>query len=337
MKIPFSFSIKLVFRLLLPGFIVSVSLLPILNTIINNVGLTDQMLFAFTLSIIIIGWLFIVLDMQIYMLFEGRRYWPDFLKKFCINCEKKRLKKLHDEINIYLAERDKKNNAQNQNINKNDTKNLISEKKYRENSIRIRRFPMNDDGDYVVKFPTRLGNLLCAYEEYPKRIYGMSSLFYWPRLWLILDDKLREEIDNQQAIADSTVYSATALMVSGIISFFYLALKYFNISLLDSIPNYYVIVYTAAYAPILGFLLFRNSFEIHWRFGDLFKSVFDIYSSKIEFEKILAEISSISNLKLEELSLKQKNQIVWRYLNNFRIKKDNRIYKPIDLNKNKEK
>ncbi|AKB69249.1 MAG: hypothetical protein AAGU10_13950 [Methanosarcina mazei] len=42
---------------------------------------------------------------------------------------------------------------------------------------------------------TRLGNTLRAAEYYSTTVYGMDSNFWWPRLWFLLPDRVREEID----------------------------------------------------------------------------------------------------------------------------------------------
>lgn len=43
--------------------------------------------------------------------------------------------------------------------------------------------------------PTSLGNALRAAEDYSYNVYGMDSIFWWPRLWLLLPDRVRNEID----------------------------------------------------------------------------------------------------------------------------------------------
>ena len=42
-------------------------------------------------------------------------------------------------------------------------------------------------------------------------------MFYLPRLWVKLDKDLREELDTQQAVADSAVYSSLALFITGLL------------------------------------------------------------------------------------------------------------------------
>jgi len=96
--------------------------------------------------------------MHIYMALEGRRYWPCWLRKLFLCAEESRLLMLREDFNA--------------------SKNT-DHVKYVELSVELRRFPLNDAGDFIARYPTRLGNLLTAYEEYPLRVYGMDSVFYW--------------------------------------------------------------------------------------------------------------------------------------------------------------
>jgi hypothetical protein len=53
-----------------------------------------------------------------------------------------------------------------------------------------------------------IGNIIDEYEAYPLSRYGMDSAFYWPRLWLIIDKDVRNEIDGEWAVVDAAVYTA---------------------------------------------------------------------------------------------------------------------------------
>src|SRR5690349_11953691 len=95
MKLPFSFSLKFVFRLLLPGVVLGLFLLPGLNAVLA-LCMVKMPPREYTLMVgsLVAGWLFVMLDMPIYMAFEGRRYWPSRLRAWGIERESKRLKKL---------------------------------------------------------------------------------------------------------------------------------------------------------------------------------------------------------------------------------------------------
>lgn len=309
MKLPFSFSLKFAFRLLLPGFILSLGTYPILQTIIEKLSLTVTSEFTFLLSIVVFGWLFIIFDMPIYMAFEGRRYWPKFLWNHFKRLEEKRLKRTIK-----------------------DTESLDA-RKYLEASVELRLFPMGSDGNYYVKFPTRIGNLIAAYEMYPERSYGMDSIFYWYRIWLSLDKDLREEIDNQQAIADSSVYVIAALNICGVLCLIYSLLQIINNQLIKVLPNEYLLLGLAILAFIVSYVIYRFSLHIHATFGEIFKSIFDNYRKNISVDDLIDEVSRIKrDSTLANLSEKEKYKIAWRYLHNYRVKTNGRVLRPSEIN-----
>lgn len=80
MKLPFDLGIKLLYRLLLPGFFLMLGLLPVLFALLDMVGLVGlvglaaRREVAFVLGVIVCGTVIILADMRIYMFLEGRRY-----------------------------------------------------------------------------------------------------------------------------------------------------------------------------------------------------------------------------------------------------------------------
>lgn len=61
--------------------------------------------------------------------------------------------------------------------------------------------------------PTRLGNTLRAAEEYSSIAYGMDSVFWWPRLWPLLPDTIRKDID-ESSISLVALLNFTSLIVT---------------------------------------------------------------------------------------------------------------------------
>lgn len=61
--------------------------------------------------------------------------------------------------------------------------------------------------------PTRLGNTLRAAENYSYIAYGMESVFWWPRLWPLLPDVVRKEID-ESLVSLVALLNFTSLIVA---------------------------------------------------------------------------------------------------------------------------
>ena len=94
MKLPFDLGVKLVFRLLLPGFFLMLGVRPLLLSALESSGAgTAYHDLALTVATLILGWLLTILDMPIYMLFEGRRFWPARLLLYGLRREEFRLER----------------------------------------------------------------------------------------------------------------------------------------------------------------------------------------------------------------------------------------------------
>src|SRR5215213_3235569 len=223
MKLPFDFGIKLLFRLLLPGFVLALGFAPLTFFVLDWINWPESYVFFLVVTVILSGWLILILDMQIYMLFEGRRYWPDGIRKDFVNRETQRLEKLRRAAALSVLEdiEEREGKLETETVqatrDKLEQKINADERNYLEALFDIRNFPMDEQGNHKARFPTRLGNLIDAYEVYSTTAYGMDSVFYWPRLWLKLDKDVKEDIDGRQAVADSTVYVSFACFVDAVL------------------------------------------------------------------------------------------------------------------------
>jgi hypothetical protein len=304
MKLPFDFSIKLIFRLVFPGAILAAALVPGLHALLHTVGLTIKFEYLFPIEVIAWGWAIVVSDMSIYMLFEGRRYWPSPIRKLLIWCQQRRLKRLSEIV----LKRPPPN---------------TDRRSFLEANVEYALYPIDERSEAYVEHPTRPGNIIESYETYPKVKYGLDAVFYWPRLWVVLDKDLREEIDSAQAVVDSTVYISFVLYVSGRVMLVYAALaatasrlQWLSSVKLPYVPGPSVLCVLAVGCLIIGFVVYRLSLPTHAKFGELFKSVFDQYQSKLMFDDVLNEVARIAGDPTMTLKLSQrdKNGIIWRYL-----------------------
>jgi hypothetical protein len=65
----------------------------------------------------------------------------------------------------------------------------------------LRQFP-REDHDIM---PTRLGNILRAAERRPGDRYGLDAIVCWPRLWLLLPDAVKKDIQDARAELNNAV------------------------------------------------------------------------------------------------------------------------------------
>ncbi len=288
MKLPFTLTLNLVFRLLFPGALMALGFLPILISISQIIAIE----YSFTLLTIFIGWLFLISDMFIYMIFEGRCCWPKTLKTLFLRLEEERLVRLRKII---------------------DSEDL-DESKLLEAYNEIKEFPI-DKGDYIVKYPTRLGNLMAEYEGYSSRIYGMDPNFYWPRIWSTLNKDIRDEISSQQALADSAIYVTLAFYLLSLLCLVYASLKLINFPWTINLPQVSILLLASLLGILVGYLIYRVSIHVHAQFGDTFKSVFDLKQFEIPFPGVFNNISDILDVpNLGEIEQNDKYKYIWRFL-----------------------
>jgi len=190
-----------------------------------------------------------------------------------------------------------------------------------EASFEKRKFPISEQGDYFAKYPTRLGNCIAAYESYPALRYGMDSVFYWYRIWIVLDKDLKEDLDNRSALADSAVYSSFALFFSSGCWLVYAVVSAYKPTALHHLPSNHTSWVIVALSLLAAYAIYRLSVHIHFRFGEIFKAVFDRYGKDVDISQVILEIASITNdQSLTTRSRREQLQIAWRYLNYYRVK-----------------
>lgn len=311
MKLPFSFDLKFLFRVILPGFILALGFVPLIEWAIDFWKIQLKIEYFIALFAIIFGWLFIVCDMHIYMCIEGRRYWPRILRKYFINRQQNKLKKLVSDLDTSYKRSNK--------LSKDTAEYANAFNRYIELSVKLRSYPVDLKGNRSVKFPTTLGNIIYAYENYPFVTYGMDSIFYWNRIWLKLDKDLRQHLDSQQGLADSTVYSTFSLLgVGGLFALYSLLALYTSI-----FEDYSVTAGVFGIISIISLLLAqilnKISLQIHLSYGELFKSIFDLHRDLVPidsmYDAVKCTVPSLVSIKVSE---REKYHIVWRYFHYYR-------------------
>ena len=254
---------------------------------------------------------FLLADKAIYMILEGRRYWPRIVRDYFLNLERARL------LNIHKTMRKHDTHRNSNTIKASDRAEF--DRIYLENAVVLAQFPLSERTMMPVPlWPTRAGNLIAAYEQYSYLKYGMDSVFFWPRIWLSMDGSVREEIDNSQAQADGAIYAAVSFAISGLVIFLFSIIKKAGwIDIGMGLFNAFVVLIVMVF---LSYLFYRVSLFSLQQFGDLFMSSFDKYRNSIDFKEIEDMISSHDNIK--EKSLVERNMAIWRFLKWQRLRKD---------------
>jgi hypothetical protein len=283
-KLPFDFGLRLVLRLLLPGAILALALLPIVQLLPPLFGFhrlpSDVLLVSMGL---VAGLLFLLLDLPIYMLLEGRRFWPRPIRDAGVARETKRLKSLQER------------------------RKSASGSARTEIDAQIAEFPLDPaTAEPWVQYPTRLGNLLTAIETYPDIKYGAVGVFYWSRLWVSLDKDLREELDNAQAVADGAIYTCFAFAASALTC----------IADAAAAPTHWLTWLIASIVCVLLSLAFyRAALPRYLQYGDLFAATFDQHRHLLKFDDLVTDLDAhFHDFRVRQRTSRETLWEAWRFL-----------------------
>jgi hypothetical protein len=285
-------------------------MLPAVHTMATRLGYPLQFQSAVPIEIVTWGILIILADQPIYMLYLGRRFWPAPAVKHYLAREENRLEKLK----LLAASQPSKADKQFKRLHR----------VWLEANIRLNSFPLSEDtseietGEKIVRLPTRLGNLVLAYESYTVSRYGLDGPFYWRRIWLRLDKDLRSEIDQIQAIADCSIYLSFVSALAGLVATIYLVLTA-GLGLvatpldIEYVPSRLSLLVLIVVLPSLSYAIYRLGIFAHEQFAETFKAVFDQFHGELGF---LDEVSEYVLQKggQNTSSLREKRIVAWRYL-----------------------
>lgn len=149
----------------------------------------------------------------------------------------------------------------------------------------LRQFPVQRDRI----MPTQLGNILRAAESQPAIKYGLDAIICWPRLWLVLPDNAKKDL--QEARAD--LNTAARVWLWGILFLIWAVWAWW------AIP---VGLFMAWFA--YGWML-----ESATTYGDLLESAFDLY--RLELYKTL-HLPLPQNPDSERKLGQQLTEYLWR-------------------------
>jgi hypothetical protein len=117
--------------------------------------------------------------------------------------------------------------------------------------------------------PTRLGNALRAAESYPgdEQRWGLDAVFWWPRLYLILPDGARTQVDDARAGLDQLVVLTVLSAAFGTVA---LALSCADLNLTVGLA-------CAAGGFLLSRACYLAAVTTAASFGDLVRSCYDLF------------------------------------------------------------
>jgi len=195
-------------KILLPGFVTAFLgtylLFPLATLVIGyspifdfagtilNLSLIDKLI-LWVISGFILGIVITSLDSYIYDIFQGFMFWPCWIREWCYIGHRDIYNKLTTDIPHLQRIRDNSNNEI-------EIENLTNE--IRKMSKDIREYPI--DEEFIES--TKLGNIIAEYETYSDKQYGIKFNIFMSRLWYILPEEVRKDIQLRGARADSLVY-----------------------------------------------------------------------------------------------------------------------------------
>ncbi|MEA3065867.1 MAG: hypothetical protein QOJ27_2319 [Sphingomonadales bacterium] len=294
MKLPFDFATKFILRLILPGALFAALLWPLAAAALKALGVAATPAIVIPVMILVTGWLTLLLDMPIYMLFEGRRFWPKPLRAWLVKREAARLKRLIDG----RAAAKKRNDGA----------------RASELALDSLDFPLSETGEPYAAYPTRLGNLLTAIETYPDSKYGIDGVWGWSRLWVAVDKDLRGEMDDQQAVADSGLYAAFVFSCAFPILLAYALAAWLWPGVLLGLPPFRLLLALAAAALFLVWFLYRLSLAPQRQYGELFKALFDQHHAKLEVKEVVDALAAHNGEARRRFSDRERYRAGIRFL-----------------------
>lgn len=120
--------------------------------------------------------------------------------------------------------------------------------------------------------PTRLGNVLVAAETYPKAVYNMDGVFWWPRLAPSIPAEFRTTIDEALFPVVALLNAATLLAVASVASLVWLLLAGAPAVALVSIYLVGIVLSVGAY---------RTAVSQARSYGEWVRAAFDLYRHQL--------------------------------------------------------
>lgn len=135
-------------------------------------------------------------------------------------------------------------------------------------------FPINE----ASVLPTRLGNVIRSFENYPRRLYGMSAIPLWPRLLAKIDQKYAESIDETKTAFDFALNCSFLACVLALALVTSCALMPLGAA---SLPLRGILLLSVAGLVFLSHRFYEVSIGRAAAWGNMVKGAFDLYRREL--------------------------------------------------------
>jgi hypothetical protein len=132
------------------------------------------------------------------------------------------------------------------------------------------QFPRDEEG----VLPTRLGNVIRSFEDYPQRQYSLEAITLWPRLIARIDERYAAQIDNAKSSLDFMLNSS---LLCGVLAALFAAVRlYYPVGLMEPYSWSPAVLALAALLAA-AYLLYQLSVPRAQAWGTMVKGAFDLY------------------------------------------------------------
>jgi hypothetical protein len=278
----------LVFILLNHLFIVSqFKHLPLFNELVGR-DLKDQALIAGALALLL-GYTLNAIEVPVVRFYEGYPWKDSWWGRFLIGWQQGRIKWL----------KDKKQGFERELVDKLNFLSSSSCETHKSLDVKIKKcrselgtFPQ----DLVRVLPTRLGNVIAAFEAYPWQTYRMDGVTFWPRMLPILAKEGFAPYVTQSRATTDFLLNISLLM--GIFGLECILLRIFFL------PD------IGWWLPLTGFivalLFYKSAIVSTYNWAAMFRTAFDLYRYQLADALGLKPVDSF-----------EKEQRLWSELTGF--------------------
>lgn len=128
--------------------------------------------------------------------------------------------------------------------------------------------------DREAVLPTRLGNVIRSYEDYPSRQYSMEAITLWPRLVSVIDERYAAQIDEAKSSLDFMLNSS---FLCGLLAAVFCGVRLFYPTGLFEPASALLAALVLGTLLAAACLLYRQSIARASAWGELVKGAFDLY------------------------------------------------------------